>query len=102
MAREYEKCILHSVEYKNTSTVGNPSYWIYFSDSEGHFHAGYTAINSSAGYTASNYRYCDEGQVIYLDYHFTKKKGTCIIDCIKHNSPTEAAREAEAEAAAKN
>lgn len=95
--RDWEKCTLHNVERKGTSYYGNPSYWIYFSDSEGHFHAGYTASNSSAGYTASNYKYCDEGQVIYLDYHFTKKKGTCIIDCIKHNSPTEATREAEGE-----
>lgn len=95
--RDWEKCILHNVERKGTSYYGNPSYWIYFSDSEGHFHAGYTASNSSAGYTASNYKYCDEGQAIYLDYHFTKKKGTCIIDFIKHDSPDEATREAEGE-----
>ena len=72
--RDWQKCTLHKVERKGTSYYGNPSYWIYFSDSEGNFHAGYTAINSSAGYTASNYKYCDEGQVIFLDYHFTKKK----------------------------
>lgn len=102
MAREYEKCILHSVEYKNTSTVGNPSYWVYFTDSEGEFHRGYTGSNSSSGYTIKNYRYCDSGAVIYMSYHFTRKTGACIIDSIKHNSPTEAAREAEAEAAAKN
>lgn len=96
MVKEYEKCILHSVEYRNTSTVGNPSYWIYFSDSEGHFHAGYTASNSSSGYTIKNYRYCDSGTVIYMKYHFTGKTGSCIIDFIKHNTPEEAAREAEA------
>ena len=95
MAREYEKCMLHSVEYKSTSTVGNPSYWVYFTDSKGEFHCGYTASNSSAGYIASNYRYCDEGQAIYLDYHFTRKTGSCIIDCIKHSTPEEASREAE-------
>ena len=93
----FEKCTLHSVERKGTSYCGNPSYYIYFSDSKGHFHYGYTASNSSSSYIASNYRYCDEGQIIYLDYHFTKKKGTCIIDCIKHVSPTEATREAEGE-----
>ena len=32
MAREYEKYILHSVEYRNTSTVGNPSYLVYFTN----------------------------------------------------------------------
>ena len=96
MAREYEKCMLHSVEYKSTSTVGNPSYWVYFTDSEGEFHRGYTGSNSSAGYTIRNYRYCDSGTVIYMKYHFTRKTGACIIDFIKHNTPEEASREAEA------
>lgn len=91
--RKWEKCILHNVKRKGTSCSGNPSYWIYFSDSEGNFHTSYTASDSSAGYTASNYKNCAEEQVIYLDYHFTKKKGTCIIDYIKHDSPTEATRE---------
>ena len=98
MEREYEKCILHSVEYKSTSTVGNPSYWVCFTDSEGKFHRGYTGSNSSAGYTVKNYRYCDPGTVIYMEYHFTRKTGSCIIDFIKHNTPEEASREAEAEA----
>ena len=95
MTREYEKCMLHSVEYKNTSTLGNPSYWVLFTDSEGEFHRAYTGSNSSAGYTIKNYRYCDSGAVIYMRYHFTKKNGTCIIDCIRDNTP-EAAMEAEA------
>ena len=99
MAREYEKCILHSVEYRNKSTVGNPSYWIFFTDSEGKFHRGYTGSNSSSGYTIKNYRYCDPEAVIYLKYHFTRKTGSCVIDFIKHNSPEEAAREAEEEEA---
>ena len=95
MAREYEKCILHSVEYKSTSTVGNPSYWVYFTDPEGKFHCGYTGSNSSSGYTIRNYR---SGTVIYMKYHFTRKTGACVIDFIKHNAPEEASREAEAEA----
>lgn len=95
--RDWEKCTLHNVERKGTSCYGNPSYWIYFFDSEGHFHKGYTASDASAGYTASNYRYCDAGEVIYLDYHFTKKKGTCIVDYIKHDSPNEATLEATKE-----
>lgn len=96
MAREYEKCILHSVEYKSTSTMGNPSYWVYFTDSEGKFQRGHTGSNSSSGYTIKNYRnIC--GIVIYMKYHFTRKTNSCIIDFIKHNTPEEAAREAEAE-----
>ena len=97
MAREYEKCILHSVEYRNTSTVGNPSYWVYFTDSEGNFQRGYTSSNSSSGYVISNYRNLS-GIVIYMKYH-TRKTGACVIDCIKHNTPEEAAREAEEEEA---
>ena len=89
MAKEYEKCILHSVEYRNKSAEGNPSYWIYFTDSEGKFHCGHTGSNSSSGYMIKNYRYCGSGNTIYLKYHFTKKKGTCIIDVIKHNTPEE-------------
>ena len=90
----FEKCTLYSVEFKCLSSYGNPSYWISFSDSEGHYCRGYTASNSSAGYTASNYKYCQVDQVIYIKYHFTKK-GNCIIDSIKHNSPDEAMKEAE-------
>ena len=97
MVREYEKCILHSVEYRNTSTVGNPSYWIYFTDSEGNFQRGYTGSNSSSGYVIRNYRNLS-GIVIYMKYHF-RKTGSCVIDCIKHNMPEEAAREAEEEEA---
>ena len=89
MAREYEKCILHSVEYRNTSTVGNPSYWVYFTDSEGNFQRGYTGSNSSSGYVIRNYRNLS-GIVIYMKYHFTRKTGACVIDCIKHNTPEEA------------
>ena len=98
MAREYEKCILHSVEYKSTSTVGNPSYWVYFTDSEGKFQRGYTGSNSSSGYVIKNYRNLSE-IVIYMKYHFTRKTGSCIIDCIKLNTPEEPAREAEEEEA---
>ena len=89
MAREYEKCMLHSVEYRNTSVLGNPSYWVCFTGSEGEFHRGYTGSNSSAGYTVRNYRNCVSGAVIYMKYHFTKKKGTCIIDCIRDNTPAD-------------
>lgn len=32
---EYEKCILRLVEYKNKSILGNPSYWVCFTDAEG-------------------------------------------------------------------
>ena len=89
MAKEYEKCILHSVEYRNKSAEGNPSYWVYFTDSEGKFHCGHTGSNSGSGYTIENYRYCGSGTVIYLKYHFTRKTGSCIIDFIKHNTPEE-------------
>lgn len=94
MAGGYEKCMLHSVEYRNTSTVGNPSYWVCFTDSGGRFHRGHTGSNSSSGYAVENYRYCGSGAVIYLKYHFTRKTGACIVDCIRHSTPEEAAGEA--------
>lgn len=93
MERGYEKCILHSVKYKNTSTMGNPSFWVYFTDSKGEFRCGHTGSNSVSGYKIENYRYCDSGTVIYLKYHFTRKTGSCIIDYVKHNTPEEAVRD---------
>ena len=92
--KTFEKCTLYKVVRKGTSINGNPSYWVYFSDSND-FHAGYTASDSTAGYIAANYQNCSKQQIIYLDYHFTMKKGDCIIDRIKHNSPDEATRETE-------
>ena len=86
MNREYEKCILRLVEYKNKSILGNPSYWVCFTDSKGKTHHGYTMSNSRAGYEIKNYRNREPGTTIYLKYHFTKT-GQCVIDCIKHNSP---------------
>ena len=86
---EYEKCILRLVEYKNKSILGNPSYWVCFTDAEGKMHHGYTMSNSSAGYEIKNYCNRESGTIIYLKYHFTRKTGQCVIDCIKHNSLTD-------------
>lgn len=91
----FEKCILFKVVRKGTSLNGNPSYWVYFSDSKGDFHAGYTASDSTAGYIAANYQNCSKDQFIYLSYHFTKKKGDCVIDIIRHDLPEDATREAK-------
>ena len=86
---EYEKCILRLVEYKNKSILGNPSYWVCFTDAEGKMHHGYTVSNSSAGYEINNYCNRESGTIIYLKYHLTRKTGQCVIDCIKHNSLTD-------------
>ena len=94
MAGEYEKCMLYSVEYRNTSTMGNPSYWVCFTDAKGKFRRGYTGSNSSSGYTIKNYRHCDSGAVIYLRYHYTSKTNSCVIDSIRHSTPEAAAAEA--------
>ena len=80
------------MESRNKSTVGNPSYWVYFTDSEGEFQRGYTSTNSSSGYVIRNYRNLS-GIVIYMKYHFTRKTRACAIDCIKPNTPQAAARE---------
>lgn len=89
--RDYERCTLLEIEYKTHSVNGNPSYYVAFLDSEGHYKRGYTASDSSSGYTIKNYRYAvEEKPVIYLDYHFTQKKGTLIVDSIRDNTPEEA------------
>lgn len=92
---DYEKCTLLSVEYKTTSYYGNPSYYIAFLDEKGNYKRGYTASNASAGYTIKNYRNAMNGSPIYLRYHYTRTKGTLIIDGIKHNTPEQAKQEAE-------
>ena len=56
---EYEKCILHLVEYKNKSILGNPSYWVCFTDAEGKIHHVYTMSNTSACYEIKNYCNCN-------------------------------------------
>lgn len=84
--KDFEKCTLVAIKYKCTSNYGNPSYWVRFKDSEGNYHQGYTASNAGAGYAIANYEY--HKGAIYLKYHFTRA-GSCIIDSIKHNSPSD-------------
>ncbi len=79
MIKKYEKCTIHSVDYKSHSTLGNPSYWVCFSDSEGNFHRGYTASNAMDGYAVRNNKQNDQ---VYIKYHFTKK-GACVIDYVR-------------------
>ena len=90
----YEKCALCGLERGKNSLYGNPSYYIYFTNSNGAFHKGKTASNSMAGYDAGSYWYVESGSPIYLRYHYTKG-GKCIIDEIKHQHPEEAKKEAE-------
>ena len=94
--KEYERCVLSYIERKGCSVNGNPSYYIGFTDSEGVYHRGYTASDASAGYTASNYRYAENGTPIYLKYHFTRKTGACICDMLNHNTPEQALEEGNA------
>ena len=89
--KDFEKCKVLKVEYRNTSYYGNNSYWLNFLNCEGHWERGYTSPNASCGYTVRNYR---EGDTIFLRYHYTKG-GKCIIDGIKHNLPDEAEKYAD-------
>ena len=89
--KDFEKCKVLKVEYRNTSYYGNNSYWLNFLNCEGHFERGYTSPNASCGYTVQNYR---EGDTIFLRYHYTRG-GKCIIDSIKHNLPDEAEKYAD-------
>ena len=89
--KDFEKCTVLKVEYRNTSYYGNNSYWLNFLNCEGHFERGCTSPNASCGYTVQNYR---EGDAIFLRYHYTKG-GKCIIDSIKHNLPDEAEKYAD-------
>lgn len=43
-----------STEYRNTSTYGNPSYWVRFETPDGQILTGYTAPNASLGYSITN------------------------------------------------
>lgn len=72
------KIKLLSTEYKNTSFYGNPSYWVYYTDSDGNFGKAYTASNAACGYSVTNYH---RGDILNVEIHVTKK-GSCIIDMI--------------------
>lgn len=96
MKNDYELCTLHGVKFKNSSYYGNPSYWIYFTDSDGNFHVAYTSVNASAGYTAANYRNATDGSKISLKYHCTKN-GNYIVDYIEHNTPEQVSANKKAE-----
>lgn len=89
--KDFEKCTVLKVEYRNNSYFGNNSYWLNFLNCEGHFERGYTSPNAACGYTVQNYR---GGDTIFLRYHYTKG-GKCVIDSIKHNLPDEAEKYAD-------
>lgn len=65
-----------NVKYRNTSFVGNSSYWVTF-ETENDLLKGYTKPNTKAGLIADEVN----GKVIDISYHYTKK-GTLIIDSI--------------------
>lgn len=67
-----------ATEYKNTSFYGNPSRWVWFTDSEGVQHFGHTASNAACGYGVTNYL----NRPAEIVYHYTRR-GTLIIDFIK-------------------
>ena len=65
-----------NVTYRNTSYMGNSSYWITF-ETETDILKGYTKPNTKAGLIADEVN----GKVTDISYHYTKK-GTLIIDSI--------------------
>lgn len=91
--KDFEKCKVLRVDYRNTTFYGNNTYYLNFLTSEGHFERGYTSPDSSCSYTIQNYKYA-EGKLIFLKYHYTRG-GKCVIDRIKHASPDEAEKYAE-------
>ena len=64
--------------FRNTSSYGNPSYYITFENEEGELIKGYTVANSSCAYGCTN---PDLREFAYLEYHITKG-GKIIIDYI--------------------
>ena len=73
------------VWYRNTSYVGNNSYYISFETESGVTLTGYTAPNSQLGYTCSNYEF---KKFAYMQYNFTKG-GKMVIDTICNRSTYE-------------
>lgn len=43
-----------STQYRNTSSYGNPSYWVTLETDDGQIITGYTAPNASIGYGINN------------------------------------------------
>lgn len=74
--------IVKNVERKGISVNGNPSYWVEFEPKyelpKLIFSKGYTASDSSCGYSATNF----VGKECNIEYHFTRK-GALIIDTME-------------------
>ena len=78
-------CKVKDVWYRNTSYVGNNSYYVSFETESGVTLTGYTAPNSQLGYTCSNYEF---KEFAFMQYHFTKC-GKMVIDTICNRSTYE-------------
>lgn len=76
---------IKGASYRNTSSYGNPSYYINFETETGETIKGYTAANASCGYSCTNSEF---REFAYLEYHITKG-GKVIIDNILGKSTYE-------------
>ena len=69
---------IKGTSFRNTSSYGNPSYYITFENEEGETIKGYTVANSSCAYGCTN---PDLKEFAYIEYHITKG-GKIVIDYI--------------------
>ena len=69
---------IKGTSFRNTSSYGNPSYYITFENEKGELIKGYTVANSSCAYSCTN---SDLREFAYIEYHITKG-GKIIIDYI--------------------
>ena len=76
---------IKGTSFRNTSSYGNPSYYITFENEEGETIKGYTVANASCGYSCTN---SDLREFAYLEYHITKG-GKVIIDDVLGKSTYE-------------
>ena len=76
---------IKGTSFRNTSSYGNPSYFLTFENEEGELIKGYTVANSSCAYGCTN---PDLKEFAYIEYHITKG-GKVIIDDVLGKSTYE-------------
>ena len=76
---------IKGTSFRNTSSYGNPSYYITFENEKGEEITGYTAANAACAYGCKNSEF---SKFACIEYHITKG-GKVIIDNILGKSTYE-------------
>lgn len=72
---------IKEINWKSTSVNGNPSYWVFLQDHEGHVRKGYTGSDYRIGDGIRNFQ---RDEHVTLTCHYTRNGNMIIEDCKKY------------------